>query len=92
MSTRLKFRPTTRPHPLHGAVVEIFRRDPHQDVTTLAIALSGCTGFSGKGAAKGDRAYRVVAEDVLGYMHSQGHLARDEHGWYVLAVPTKERP
>jgi hypothetical protein len=70
--------------------MEIFRRDPHQDAAKLGYILSGHTAFIGKGAGKGNRAYRVVAEDVLGYMHSQGHLTLDRDGWYVLVVPAEE--
>jgi hypothetical protein len=70
-------------HPLHDVVVEIMKRDSHQDATTLGMALSG-GGLSGKRGVSGNRAYRLVAGDVLGCMHEQGYLDRDESGWYVL--------
>jgi hypothetical protein len=58
------------------------------DGTKLAVALAGCTTFSGKRTASGNRAYRIVAQDVLGYMCEQGHLTMDRWGWYHL-VPSK---
>jgi len=70
-------------HPLHDVVVEIMKRDRYQDATKLGMALSG-GGLSGKGGESGNRAYRLVASDVLGCMYEQGYLDRDESGWYVL--------
>jgi hypothetical protein len=72
-------------HPLHDMVVEIMKRDRCQDATKLGMALSG-GGLSGKGGVSGNRAYRLVAGDVLGCMYEQGYLDRDEFGWYVLAT------
>ncbi len=70
-------------HPLHDVVVEIMKRDRCQDATKLGMALSG-GGLSGKRGVSGNRAYRLVAGDVLGCMYEQGYLDRDELGWYVL--------
>jgi hypothetical protein len=36
------------------------------------------------------RAYRVVAEDILSYMHGRGRLVRDELGWYRLNEASEE--
>jgi hypothetical protein len=69
-------------HPLHDVVVEIMKGDRCQDATKLGMALSG-GGLSGKGGVSGNRAYRLVASDVLGCMYEQGYLDRDEFGWYV---------
>jgi hypothetical protein len=69
-------------HPLHDVVVGIMKRDRCQDATKLGMALSG-GGLSGKGGVSGNRAYRLVAGDVLGCMYQQGYLDRDEAGWYV---------
>jgi hypothetical protein len=91
MSTLTRLRPTTKLHPLHRNVVEILRREPRQDATKLAVELSGCTGFRGRRAATGFKSYRTVAEDVLGYMFSQGHLTQDEDGWYMLAQTRGDR-
>jgi hypothetical protein len=71
-------------HPLHDAVVQIMASDRCQDATKLGVALSGCP-LSGKSGVAGNRAYRLVASDVLGCMFEQGYLDRDESGWYVLA-------
>jgi hypothetical protein len=38
----------------------------------------------------GARAYRKVAQDVLGYMEKQGKLERDHVGWWRL-TETKEK-
>jgi hypothetical protein len=70
-------------HPLHDLVVQIMASDQCQDATKLGVALSGCT-LSGKSGVSGNRAYRLVASDVLGCMYEQGYLDRDESGWYVL--------
>ena len=74
--------PDPTPGP-HDVVVEIMKRDRCQDATKLGMALSG-GGLSGKRGASGNRAYRLVASDVLGCMYEQGYLDRDEFGWYVL--------
>lgn len=86
MSTgmRVKIRPSVEPHPLESVVMEAFLTSPAHDRVTLACFLSGCTGFRGKSAATGDKAYLVVAEDVLGHMESQGKLHTDRDGWHRL--------
>jgi hypothetical protein len=72
-------------HPLEPFVLDLLQRRPHIDVAILAPELSGCTTFLGRRAATGNKAYRVVAEDVLGCMASDGTLQRTREGWYVLA-------
>lgn len=78
-------------HPLEPFVLDLLQRRPHIDVAILAPELSGCTTFLGRCAGVGNKAYRVVAEDVLGCMVSDGTLKRTREGWYVLAV-TQEAP
>jgi hypothetical protein len=80
--TRKQTRSLVR-HPLHDLVVEIMKADRCQDATKLGMALSGCP-LSGKSGVAGNRAYRLVASDVLGCMYEQSFLNRDEFGWYVL--------
>jgi hypothetical protein len=90
MSKASKYRTNADPHPLEASVLAIFRDHPAQDAGTLAPAMAGCTYFPGRPA--GMKAYRVVAEDVLGYMLDQGKLFRDEHGWYrVVGAPQETR-
>ena len=47
---------------------------------TISCALSGVTGLSGRGM----QAYKVVAEDVLSCMESDGFIAMASDGWYRL--------
>lgn len=70
------------PHPLAGVVLEIFKKHPCLDVPALFPHLAGCTWFSGRRAAAGNKAYRIVCEDVLEVMLKQGILYRDDGGWY----------
>lgn len=87
-----------RPHPLEAAALEIFAVRPVLDRVILAEGLKG-NSFSSthikprKGGPKlgmsGDRAYLVVAEDVLGYMESQGKVCRDSMGWFRLSDRTR---
>jgi hypothetical protein len=72
---------TTAPHPLEPVVRDAFRGRSVHDRVTLACHLKGCTHLSGGG----DRAYLKVAEDVLGYMESQGKLTIDAQGWHRRA-------
>lgn len=74
-----------KPHPLEGLVLKAFKEHAVLDVTLLIPYLSGTTSFMGRGAVTGNRAYRTVAKDVLGYMQCQGRLVRDGVGWYRLA-------
>lgn len=87
--------PTDEPHPLEVAVVEVFRKRSPQDRTTLACGLMSPNPWSATTIKVGpdgphlgispNRAYLMVAEDVLGWMHKQGKLVRDGTGWYRLA-------
>lgn len=73
------------------------RLDPPRFVTALAytidtatiIAKMGCPQ-AGRDAAKANRAYKLVAEDVLGCAEKSGELVRDKDGWYTL--PPEGRP
>jgi hypothetical protein len=60
------------------------RRVNKLDVARLATELAGCDEFIGDVSARGASAYRIVAEDVLGYMYVQTHLNRDRQGIYSL--------
>lgn len=82
---------TTTLHPLDSVVRDAFRKSQVQDRVTLATHMKGVTFFSGKGGSRGDKAYLLVAEDVLGCMADQGKLVTDEMGWYQLA-PVSARP
>ncbi len=83
------------PHPLEAAVIEIFKKRSPQDRVTLACGLSSPNPWCSATIKLGpksprlgispNKAYLMVAEDVLGWMHSQGKLARDADGWYRLA-------
>jgi hypothetical protein len=76
--------PSERLHPLHRVVLEVFSRVNKLDVATLAAELAGCDEFIDDVSARGASAYRIVAEDVLGYMYVQTHLNRDSQGNYSL--------
>jgi hypothetical protein len=74
-------KPTTEPHPLHDIVMRAFEQQECQDVASLSYFLAGGY-FGGKRSAIGNQAYRIVAEDVLGYMEAQKRIYKDEQGWY----------
>lgn len=64
-------------HPLAPYVLELLSEHMLLDVSTLFVALSGATQFSGKYAARATKAYTVVARDVLESMVDFGTLMRD---------------
>ena len=72
-------------HPLHGIVMCAYEDSEVHDASSLLIYLAGANSF-GKDTEKATEAYILVAEDVLGYMESQGHLYRDSEGWWRLTV------
>jgi hypothetical protein len=83
--------PASMPHPLEPVVLEIASRVGLLDVPKLAHELCGCCVFRGRRAASGNRAYHIVAEDVLGYMFNRGRLAIRHDGWYeVIELPLEE--
>jgi len=82
-------KPTTTPHPLESVVRDAFRKGPAQDRITLATHMKGVDHFTGKDGSRGDKAYLLVAEDVLGCMACQGKLVTDAMGWYRLAPVSK---
>jgi hypothetical protein len=93
LSIRTRPAPSLESHPLEGVARAIFRARPAQDRVTLAEGLKGDPFGSThirprKGSPKlgmsGDRAYLVVAEDVIGCMASQGKIEKGEDGWYRL--------
>lgn len=86
---KIVFRASHTLHPLDFVVVHVARQVGVLDISKLACELSGCAVFSGKRAASAIRAYSIVAEDVLGYMHSQGRLNLREDGWYELIAELK---
>ena len=75
-------------HPLAPLVLGLFATETTLDVAIVTVALMGCTFLS---PAKGNRAYRIVAADVLGCLWDAGHLVRhgaanprcpEKGGWY----------
>jgi hypothetical protein len=85
-------RPST--HPLAPLVLGLFAQESTLDVAIVTVALMGCTFLS---PAKGNRAYRIVAADVLGCLWDAGHLVRhgtanpccpERGGWYYTRPVT----
>lgn len=70
----------SNPHPLESVAREAFKEREAHDRVTLGMFLGGNCLPRG-----GDSAYLKVAEDVLGYMESQGKIERDSLGWCRLA-------
>lgn len=64
-------------HPLEYIVFHMARENEIIDVTTVAYRLSGAF-LRGRDSAKGRKAYRMVAADLLGYMTTAGRL--EMHG------------
>lgn len=81
----------TKTHPLAPLVLALFEHTSVVDVTDVAYALAGALVRP----SKGQKAYRIVAADVLGYLWHQGVLVRHGEGdllrpadggfWYTLA-------
>src|SRR2546423_5103771 len=86
------------PHPLAPVVLALFAHETTLDVTMVSDALAG----GGVSPAKGQRAYRIVAADVLGYLWCSGALVRHGHcdaprcpergGWYYTLASQDETP
>ena len=86
---------SNQPHPLEASVLAIFEKRPVQDRVTLAAGMSDPDPYTttfiktGPDAPKlgiaPNKAYLMVAEDVLGWMYAQGKLSKDTLGWYRLA-------
>jgi hypothetical protein len=76
---------STKPHPLESIVWNAFAENDYQDGSSLAYFLAGAS------VRGGNKAYRTVALDVLGYMEDQGLLERDRHGWWRKVTPTPPR-
>lgn len=84
----------TEPHPLEDAALAVFAKRPTLDRTSLAMGLCNPDPFTAtflepssaapKLGISPNRAYLMVAEDVLGVMHGQGKLVRNPWGWYRL--------
>ena len=68
-------------HPLGPFVMEAFADEPCHDAIKIAVLLGAPME-----SAKGLKAYKVVAEDVLEVLRKQGLLVRDEVGWYRSVV------
>jgi hypothetical protein len=92
-------------HPLECVVIEIFadfagRGFIELNLSDIAYGLAGACIATGKDWARGDKAYRTVAEDVLGYMAGQGKLiitrvgktGRVRDGGYYWQLPKITKP
>src|SRR5262245_61961695 len=64
------------PHPLSSIVWKALGEKTCVDASSLAYYLAGAH------VRPGAASYKVVAKDVLSYMHEQGLLVIDEQGWY----------
>jgi hypothetical protein len=71
---------TSKQHPLEYAIWRIFEKyekasgDPGGVELDLVHVSYGLAGAGISGPRRGDKAYRIVAEDVLGFMTGQGKL------------------
>lgn len=79
------------PHPLSEFVLAAFTPErPCHDVHTIAPHLSGATHVEDVEKHRNvDKAYLLVAEDVLGCLREDGRLELDPQGWHVLAGSLK---
>lgn len=78
-------------HPLAHFVLQIYDAGQMIDVTTLSVALSGVSQFTGPHADLGTKSYRVVAADVLGWCADNG-LLRMKGTWSDEANKFKGGP
>lgn len=65
-------------HPLDGAVVAIAKRGMALDVTSVSLGLMGVSTLLGGGGQAAQKAYRIVAADVLSCMAHAGRLVQVE--------------
>lgn len=70
------------PHPLQDIVLRAFSESAEHDTISLAVFMAGCTSLTDEKGKDCMAAYRIVAEDVLGYLESQGYLFQDQEGWH----------
>ena len=84
MARKLKLHNTDELHPLEPIVLKALEERSCIDVPVLFSYLTGVSGFFGSRAKTATNSYTVVAEDILGYMLSQGKLYLDDIGWYRL--------
>ena len=74
----MKYTRMTRHRPLEPIVLAMAENREVIDVSSVSCRLAGGCIFMGKWASKGNRAYRIVAADLLGYMADAGRL--EQHG------------
>ena len=65
-------------HPLEFIVEDMLEKNEIVDVSGVAARLSQVTLLYGNSFSKGNKAYRIVAADVLRYMTAAGRLT--QHG------------
>ena len=65
-------------HPLEFIVVDMLEKNEIVDVSGVAARLSRVTLLNGNSFSKGNKAYRIVAADVLRYMTAAGRLTQHD--------------
>lgn len=70
-------------HPLQQVVIDLIHKYGAMDVAKLSPLMAGGV-FGGRRGASGNRAYEIVAKDVLDVMLELGILEVGEHGWLFL--------
>lgn len=65
-------------HPMEHIVIAMGKRGELIDLPTVTCAIMGCTSLLGKRGQTAQRAYRLVASDILGVMADAGRLVQVE--------------
>lgn len=65
-------------HPMEHIVVEMGKHGKLIDLPTVTCAIMGCTSIFGKRGQTMQRAYRLVASDLLSVMADAGRLVQVE--------------
>jgi hypothetical protein len=65
-------------HPLQDFALAAFDDREVQDASSMSYWLAGSVIVG----SRGQKAYRTVAEDLLGVLTQRGLIEKDEHGWY----------
>ncbi len=65
-------------HPMEHIVIAMGKRGKLIDLPTVTCAIMGCTSIRGKRGKTVERAYRLVATDLLAVMADAGRLLQVE--------------
>jgi hypothetical protein len=90
---RMAISKSTKPHPLEKVVLEAFEKNTRPDVSLVKHHCLSSPILQSRNFAQSQRAYRIVATDVLEYMECQGkNQTRQLWRVFSLVPEMKKRP